>query len=143
MNRGEATVSLIKLVATSAGTAGFISSILDAFTTYVQLPVWGVPVTVIGAAGAGAILSLFFGDPLETRRDLFGQTIAATFFGAACAVLVSDGLNWDWAAKNMAMFALMSAAMIRWFLPSVIERGKQLIKDFKFSFTKKTEGGDR
>jgi hypothetical protein len=143
MNRGEAALSLIKLTVASAGTVAVSSPFLQAFSTYIQLPVWGVPVTVIGAAGAGAILSLFFGDPLETRKQLFGQTIAATMFGSAIAVLVSDGLDWDWAIKNMSMFALMSAAMIRWFLPAIIDRIKQMIKEFKFSFIKKAEGGEK
>ena len=143
MNRGEAIVSLIKLSVASLGTAAASSPFIDAFNAYVQLPVWGVPVTVFGAAGAGAILSLFFGDPLTSRKSLFGQTLAATVFGVAVAVLVSDGLDWDWAMKNMSMFALMSAAVLRWFLPTIIDRGKQLIKDFKFSFTKKSEGGDK
>lgn len=138
MTRGDAIVSFIKLTVTSAGAAVASSPLLDAFTNYIQLPVWGVPVTVIGAAGAGAVLSLFFGDPLTTRRELWGQTLAATLFGAATAALVADGMNWDWAAKNMAMFALMSAAILRWFLPTAIERIKQLIREFKFSFTKKS-----
>lgn len=135
--KGDSIVSLIKLTGASAGTAMGITPVVDLFNVYIQLPVWGVPVTVFGAAGFGAALSLFFGDPLKTRRELFGQTLGATFFGVACAVLAADGLNWAWATKNMSMFALMSAAILRWFLPTIIERGKQLIKDFKFSFTKK------
>ncbi len=142
MSRGGAIVSLIKLTITSATTAAASSPFIDAFNNYIQLPVWGVPVTVIGAAGAGAVLSLFFGDPIPTRRALYGQTVGATFFGVAVAVLAADGLNWDWAIKNMSMFALMSAAIMRWFLPTMIERGKQIIKDFKFSFTKRN-GGDK
>ena len=126
-------MSFGKLVIASAVSSPFF----NALTSYVQTPVWGIPVTVIGAAGAGAILSLFFGDPLTTRRDLFGQTIAATIFGCAVAVLVADGFDWDWATKNMSMFALMSSAILRWFLPTMIERVKQLIKEFKFSFTQK------
>ena len=143
MSRGEALVSFIKLAVSAAGTAAASSPIVDAFNAYVQLPVWGVPVTVFGAAGAGAVLSLFFGDPLTSRRQLFGQVIAATVFGVAAAVLVADGFDWDWATKNMSMFALMSAAITRWFLPSIIDRAKQLIKDFKFSFMKKNEGDDK
>lgn len=143
MTRGEAIVSFIKLAVATGGAAAASSPVLDAFNSYISLPVWGVPVTVFGAAGAGAVLSLFFGDPLTSRRDLFGQVLAATVFGVAVAVLAADGLDWDWATKNMSMFALMSAAMLRWFLPTVIDRGKQFIKDFKFSFTKKSDGGDK
>jgi len=140
--KGEGVVNLIKLAGTSVGTGAATSPLFQLFTSYVQQPVWGVPVTVIGAAAAGAALSLFFGDPLPTRKALFGQVMAATFFGAGVAVLVADGMNWDWATKNISMFAMISAAMMRWFLPSIIERGKQFIKEFKFSFTKK-EGDNK
>lgn len=133
----EGFMSLFKLVGTTVGTGAVTSPLFQLFTTYVQQPVWGVPVTVMGASAAGATLSLFFGDPLPTRRALFGQVLAATFFGAASAVLLSDAMGWEWASKNISMFAMISAAMIRWFLPSIIERVKQLIKEFKFSFTKK------
>lgn len=135
-------MNLVKLAVTSIGTGTATSPLFQLFTSYIQQPVWGVPVTVMGAAAAGAALSLFFGDPLPTRRALFGQVLAATFFGAGAAVLVADGMDWDWATKNISMFAMISAAMIRWFLPSMIDRGKQLIKDFKFSFTKK-QGDDK
>lgn len=135
-------MSLTKLVVTAGSTGAVTSPFFQLFTSYIQQPVWGVPVTVFGAAAAGAGLSLFFGDPLPTRRALFGQVLAATFFGAGVAVLAADGMDWDWATKNISMFALISAAMIRWFLPAIIDRIKQLIKEFKFSFTKRPTGGD-
>ena len=133
MNDGHPLWPFCGLMVASAASSPFF----NALTSYVQTPVWGIPVTVIGAAGAGAVLSLFFGDPLTTRRDLFGQTLAATIFGCAVAVLAADGFDLDWATKNMSMFALMSSAILRWFLPTIIERGKQMIKEFKFSLTKK------
>lgn len=141
MDNTEGVASFFKMTWWSMGAGVGTSPFFNVFNTYINLPVWGVPVTSIGAAAAGAALSLFFGDPLPTRRALFGQVAAATVFGSAVAVLVADGMDWDWAQKNLSMFALMSAAMMRWFLPSVIERGKQFIKEFKFSFTKKSDGG--
>lgn len=138
----EELLNFLKVVSATGGAATVSSPLFKLFTDYIQQPVWGVPVTVFGAAAAGSILSLFFGDPLSSRRSLFGQVLASTFFGAGAAVLVSDAMNWDWAAKNISMFAMMSAAMIRWFLPSIIERVKQLIKAFNFSFTKKQGGKD-
>lgn len=139
--KGESLMSLTKLLVTAGSTGAAISPLFQLFTSYVHQPVWGVPVTVFGAAAAGAGLSLFFGDPLPTRRALFGQVLAATFFGAGSAVLVADAMDWEWATKNISMSALISAAMIRWFLPSIIERVKQLIKEFKFSFTKRNDNG--
>lgn len=141
--KGEELVNLTKLLVTAGSTGAATSPLFQLFTSYVQQPVWGVPVTVFGAAAAGAGLSLFFGDPLKTRRDLFGQILASTFFGAGSAVLAADAMDWEWAAKNISMSALISAAMIRWFLPSIIVRVKQLIKEFRLSFTKNPDGGDK
>lgn len=136
MVRGEAIMSFVKLAVTGAASTPFIKL----FTQYVSLPVWGVPVSVVGAAAFGAGLSLFFGDPIPTRKALFGQILAATAFGTAIAVLTADGTGWSWAQKNIGMFALMSAAMVRWFLPTVIERGKLLIREFRFPSIKKPDG---
>lgn len=136
-------MNLAKLLLAAGGASAATPPAFQLFTDFVHQPVWGVPVTVFGAAAAGAALSLFFGDPLPTRRALFGQVLAATFFGAGAAVLVADAMDWEWATKNISMSAMISAAVIRWFLPGVIERVKQLIKEFKFSFTKKPEGGDK
>lgn len=139
--KGESIFELFKVAGASAGTGVVTSPLFKLLTSYVQQPVWGVPVTVMGAAAAGASLSLFFGDPINTRRSLFGQVLAATFFGAGVAVLAADGMNWDWATKNISMFAMINAALIRWFLPTVIDRVKQMIKEFKISSTKK--GADK
>lgn len=136
-------MSFFKLVTASVATGAASAPVLDIFTDYVSLPVWGVPVSVIGAAAFGAGLSLFFGDPIPTRRALYGQILAATFFGAAWAVLIADGMNWDWAQKNISMFALSSAAVVRWFLPTVIERGKQIVKEFKLPSLKKPDGDSK
>jgi hypothetical protein len=140
MEKAEGAASLFKLVLTSAGTGATSSPLFNFFNAYISTPVWGVPVTVMGASAAGAALSLCFGDPVESRKALFGQVAAATAFGTAFAVLAADAMNWDWAEKNLSMFAMMSAALCRWFLPTIIERGKQLIKDFKFSLTRNNGG---
>lgn len=137
----EEVANFVKMLSASTGTGVVTSPVFQIFTQYVNQPVWGIPVTVFGAAAAGACMSLFFGDPLPTRRALYGQVIASTLFGAAAAVLAADAMDWDWAAKNISIFALISAAMIRWFLPAIIERGKQLIKEFRFPTTKKDGEG--
>ena len=126
--------SLIKLITVGASAGAGFDGAFSVFSNFVDLPVWGVPVTTFGAAAAGAALSLFFGEPIPNRRSLWGQIAAACLFGTALAVLSADGFNWDWAHKHMSMFALMCAALIRWFLPVTIERVKVLIKDLKLNF---------
>lgn len=133
--------SFIKLALSStavgAGAGGWVFPLLD---KVFDIPVFGVPVTIVGAAAVGAGMSLFFGDPIQSRKSLFGQVTASTAFGVAVGVLCADALNLEWAQKNLSMFVMMMAAIMRWFLPSAIERGKQVIKEFKFSFSKKSDG---
>lgn len=141
--KGDSLFELTKLLGVSSGAGAITSPAFQVFTHYVNQPVWNVPVTVYGAAAAGAALSLFFGDPVPTRKALFGQVVAAMMFGASLAVLVSSAMEWEWASKNISMFAMMMAAVIRWWLPTAIEHGKQLIKAIKIPFTKmKHDGGD-
>lgn len=130
----EAKVQFLKLIATAAPAGFGFDKAFNVFGKFVELPVWGVPVTTFGAAAAGAALSLFFGEPIESRKLFWGQIFASCLFGTAVAVLSADGFNWDWAEKHISMFALFCAAIIRWFLPVTIERGKALIKDIKLNF---------
>lgn len=133
--------SFLKITLSSAGVgAGFGNWVFPFFDKMFTIPIFGVQVTTIGAAAVGAGLSLFFGDPIESRRSLFGQVAAATAFGVGSGILLADAFNLAWAQKNLQMFVMMDAAIMRWFLPSIIERGKQLIKDFKFSFSRKSDG---
>lgn len=139
--KGEAVSSFVKLTLSAAGVAagadGWVFPLLD---NVFSIPVFGVPVTIVGAAAVGAGMSLFFGDPVESRKSLFGQVLASTAFGVGVGVLFADAMNLEWAQKNLGMFVMMTAALMRWFLPSVIDRGKQFIKEFKFSFSRKTDG---
>lgn len=142
--KGESIVEFLKLAATAGATGAAGEPFLRVFNEYVQQPVWGVPVTVFGAAMFGAALSLCFGDPVPSRKSLFTQIFASAAFGAGLAVLLADAANLEWAQKNMAMFAMITAAILRWFLPSAIDKVKQLIKDFKLSLiTKRGQGEDK
>lgn len=128
----ELASSFLKLVASSTAMgAGADKIVLPLLNGFFQVPVFGVPVTVIGAAAVGAGMSLFFGDPIESRRSLFGQVSAATAFGVGAGVLFADAFHLEWAQKNMAMFVMMTAALMRWFLPTVIEKVKTIITEFK------------
>lgn len=134
----SAPLDFIKLGATATVAA----PVLKVFESYIALPVMGVPISVSMAALFGAGLSLFFGDPIESRRSLWGQLAAATVFGVATATFLADALQLEWAIKNPPMFALLMAAMLRWFLPSIIERGKLFIQNFSFSFSKSKKDGE-
>lgn len=132
--KGEA-VSLTKLLIVSVSAGISTIPAFDLFTKLVSLPVWGVPVTSFGAAAAGAGLAMFFTDPVESRRLLGGMILGSCFFGTAGSVLLADGLNLGWAHKHPSMFAMVVAAVIFWFSPSAIRRGKQMIHDYNFSFS--------
>lgn len=137
------TLDLLGRVALATTTSGTSLKAIDIFNKTMALPVWGVPVTTFAAAAVGAGVSLFFGEPVTKARDLWGQVIASMFFGVAWSVLLADGLNWEWASKHQSMFALVTAAFVRWFLPAIIERGRELIKEYKLSLNfMRKKGGE-
>lgn len=106
-----------------------------------SLLILDVPVTVVAAAALGAAASLAFGDPVPSRRQLYSTILASTIFGAVTSWLTSHAFGWQWAQDAPGASACVSAAIIRLFFPAVIARAKQLIADFKFSFSlKKGEG---
>ena len=126
----------------AASTSGAGLAALDIFNKTMQIPVWGVPVTTFGAAAVGAGVSLFFGEPVSGAKMLWKQIIASMFFGVAFSVLCADIFGWAWAAKHQSLFALVVAAFVRWFLPSIIERGKAIIKEYKLNFNFGKKGGE-
>jgi hypothetical protein len=103
---------------------------------------WTVPVSVFGGAAIGAGVSLLFGDPVRTRRALWAQIVGAWILGGAGSVLLAEGTGWTWAINHPAYFALVAAAVVRWFLPVTIERGKQIIKEYRLTLSR-NKGDDR
>lgn len=103
----------------------------SAIDVNVTVPIFGASVVVIGAAATGAATSLAFGDPLESRFQLFAQTLAATVFGATFSVLAARGFHLQWAQELPGAFALGSAAIVRLFMPAVVARLKELIAKFE------------
>lgn len=142
---GDAVSSFLKLVVSSTALGAWASAvILPIVDKAIRVPAFGVPVSLVGAAAVGAGLSLFFGDPIQSRKSLFGQVTAATAFGLCAGVLAAEALSLKWAQDNIGMFVMMVSALMRWFLPSLIAKGKDVIKSFKFpSFTKSDDGGDK
>ena len=108
----------------------------DLLNVNATVPVFGVPVTIIAAAAVGAACSLAFGDPIASRRSMFAQVFASTFFGACGSALATKGLDWKFAQDLPGAFALIVAGVLRLMLPTAIEKGKALINGFSPSFFK-------
>lgn len=106
-------------------------SATSAIDVNLTVPIFGASIVVIGAAATGAATSLAFGDPLESRFQLFAQTFAATVFGTTFSVLAARGFNLQWAQELPGAFALGSAAIVRLFMPSIVARIKELIAKFE------------
>ena len=116
-------MSFIKLAATLAVATPTFKIFADAM----KLPLADASIGIFLAGLAGAGLSMFFGDPIEGKRNLWGQVLGSAIFGTTIATMLSDAMGWSWAVKNPYMFALIVAALTRWWLPSIITRGKQII----------------
>ena len=108
-------------------------NIVQMVNAFFSMLIWNIPVTTFGAAAFGAGLSRFFGEPVSKQRNFWGQMAAACFFGTAIAALVAGAFDLKWAKENMSLFALINAACIRWFLQTIIDRAKLIIKEYKLS----------
>lgn len=61
-----------------------------------SMPLFAVPLTVIGVALLGAVLGAGYGKPLEKRRDLFITVMSHTFLAATLVAVGPKlfGLEW-------------------------------------------------
>lgn len=100
-----------------------------ALNVNVTVPIFSVSIVGIGAAAIGAATAGAFTDPLESRYQLFSQTLAATVFGAVFSALITGALDLKWARELPGAFALASGGGMRLFLPPIIKRARELIAE--------------
>ena len=101
----------------------------------VAMPIFSVPAAVIGAAAFGTAASLSTGDPVHSRRELFGQSLSIIFGTAAAAFMARGGP--DWMSEVQGPIASVVAYLARHVAPSITERSKEIIRNFKFSLRRK------
>ncbi len=95
----------------SIGTALAWLTIAIGFNLW-SVPLFGVPLTVVGMAILGSALGVAYGKPLEKRRDLFVTVTSHAFLAAVAVAVVPKlmGLEWVTPALEAPLAGLLSFA---------------------------------
>lgn len=81
----------MKLIGTGLGAFASMGVVNDW-----SMPLFGVPLTVIGMAAAGAWLSYAYGKPEPNRKKLYTMAVANTFVATVCVAVLPVWLGWEW-----------------------------------------------
>lgn len=96
-----------------------------------SVPLFGVPLTVIGMAAAGAYLSFAYGEPVKSRKKLYTLAIANTFLAAVSVAVLPQWLGWEWSSHKLeAPLAGMFAFAARFAVQPLIDTVPELIRKF-------------
>lgn len=96
-----------------------------------SVPLFGVPLTVVGMAVLGASLGAAYGKPLEKRRDLFTTVAGHSFLAAVLVAVVPGMLGVQWLTPELqAPFAGLLAFVAKFALP-IIPWGDVIRKVFR------------
>jgi hypothetical protein len=94
-----------------------------------SIPLFGVPLTVIGMAAAGAYLSFAYGKPEKDRKKLYLLALANTFLACVCVAVLPSALGWECANHRIeAPLSGLFAFGARWWVPAFIESIPQWIQ---------------
>lgn len=104
-------------------TAALCASVFTAVVAYtlndVSLALLGIPITAVGMAAAGAVMSYAFGTSERSRKKLFFVAIASTIFGAAMVTLLPALFGWELKEEAQPPMAFVCALFSRWMVPAI------------------------
>lgn len=96
-----------------------------------SMPLFGVPLTVVGMAVLGSALGAAYGKPLEKRRDLFVTVVGHAFLATVLVAVVPGMVGWEWVTKVVeAPLAGLTAFSAKFALP-IIPWGELVRKVFR------------
>lgn len=96
-----------------------------------SIPLFGVPLTVVAMAAAGATISFAYGEPVKSRKKLFTLALANTFIATIAVAVIPKAFGWDWAdARLEPPLAGLVAVGARWFVPQFISLVPEVLKKF-------------
>jgi hypothetical protein len=102
-----------------AGLTAFLGGIVF---NDITIPLFGVKLTVISMAAAGALVSFAYGKRVESRKMLYTLAAANTFIGSVAAAILPAALGWDWVKPELTpALAAVIAIAARWVVPAAID----------------------
>ena len=108
-----------------------------------SIPMFGVPLTVLAMAAAGATISFAYGEPVKSRRKLFTLAIANTFIAAISVAVVPEAFGWNWVSEKLEPpLAGLVAIASRWIVPNFIDLVPEVLRKlFRLEKYDKTYSG--
>lgn len=123
-----------------------LTSVAIAATTGINgwsIPMFGVPLTVLAMAAAGATISFAYGEPVKSRKKLFTLAIANTFIAAISVAVVPEAFGWSWVSDKLEPpLAGLVAIASRWVVPNFIDLVPEVLRKlFRLEKYDKTYSG--
>lgn len=88
----------------------------------ITIPLFGVKLTVVSMAAAGALVSFAYGKKVESRKVLYTLAAANTFLGSIGAAILPAALGWEWVKPELTpALAAIIAIAARWIVPAAID----------------------
>ena len=113
-------------------SVGITSALLNNWS----IALFNVPITVIGMAAAGSILSFAYeaegSKPKMTRKKMYFLAVANTVLASAAVAVLPSWLGWTWVSKGgmEGSLALLVAASARFVIPAILSMPKELLSKF-------------
>lgn len=116
--KGMSDVStMLKLVGFSGIGVAALPSVSD-----ISVPLFGVPLPVVGMAVAGAFISIAYGQPERSRRKVFLRAFANAFLAAISVAVLPKMLGWEWVDPKLEPpLAAGAAILLKWIIPIIPE----------------------
>lgn len=85
-----------------------------------SVPLFGVPLTVVGMSVLGAALGAAYGPPIKDRKKLFTAIASHAFLAAVLVAVIPPAFGWEWAHEGLQGPMAGAAAFIAPFtIPAV------------------------
>lgn len=102
-----------------AGLTAFLGGVVF---NDITIPLFGVKLTVVSMAAAGALVSFAYGKKVESRKVLYTLAAANTFLGSIGAAILPAALGWEWVKPELTpALAAIIAIAARWIVPAAID----------------------
>lgn len=123
--------TLAKVVGISGIGVAALPSVGD-----ISLSLFGVPLTVVGVATAGAFISIAYGTPESSRQRMFLRAFANAFLSIVLVAILPPMFGWDWVdARLEPPLAGVTSIALKYIIPMIPEIIKKWLRLEKYDET--------
>lgn len=125
-----------KMIGAGAGGLAWVSLVNNW-----AVSLFNVPLSVIGMAAAGTLLSFGYGESVKPRKKLYFHAAFYTFAVVVAVAVVPAFMGWDWVTtERMAPTAGLMGLGARFVIPTILEYTPEIVrKIFRLDAPKKKD----